>query len=85
MHRPFKIIQIYVNNKINILKAFSFLTMCFYVQDQKISIKSNPYTSDSYIINILNDSASLNNGYLLEGAVTATASLIMISSVAASF
>ena len=30
MHGPFKIIQIYVNNKINILKAFSFLTMCFY-------------------------------------------------------
>ena len=48
-------------------------------KDQEINIKSYPYTNSPYITNKLNESAALNKGYVLEGAATATSSLIMIS------
>ena len=42
-------------------------------------MKSNPYTNNPYVINKLNDNAGLIKGYVLQGAATATGSLIMIS------
>lgn len=49
------------------------------LQYQQISIKSNPFTDNPYIINHLNDSAAFNKGYMLETATTATGLRIMSS------
>ena len=49
--------------------ASTYAALSCWFQDQQISIKSNLYTNNAYIINKLTDSATLNKVYMLQGAV----------------